>query len=219
MEVLVPQSCLTLCNPMDCSLSSSSVHVILQARMLDWVAVPFSRWSSCSSDWTLVSWIAGRYFTIWVMAWMTHNWNQDCQRNSNSLRYADDTTLMAESEEELQSLLMMLKQENEKASLKLNIQKTKIRPFLVDQWMGVSRPMQGTWVWYLVLEDPTSLGATKPLCHGCWAHAPRASALQQEKPPQWEICAWQLETSSHSLQLEKSLMQQRRPSATRKYIN
>ena len=77
---------------------------------------------------------------------MTHNWNQDCQRNSNSLRYADDTTLMAESEEELQSLLMMLKQENEKASLKLNIQKTKIRPFLVDQWMGVSRPMQGTWV-------------------------------------------------------------------------
>ena len=77
---------------------------------------------------------------------MTHNWNQDCQRNSNSLRYADDTTLMAESEEELQSLLMMLKQENEKASLKLNIQKTKIRPVLVDQWMGVSRPMQGTWV-------------------------------------------------------------------------
>ena len=67
-------------------------------------------------------------------------------RNINNLRYADDTTLMAESEEELQSLLMMLKQENEKASLKLNIQKTKIRPFLVDQWMGVSRPMQGTWV-------------------------------------------------------------------------
>ena len=56
---------------------------------------------------------------------MTHNWNQDCQRNSNSLRYADDTTLMAESEEELKSLLMKLKEESEKAGLKLNIQRLK----------------------------------------------------------------------------------------------
>ena len=48
------------------------------------------------------------------------------RRNINNLRYADDTTLMAESEEELQSLLMKVKEENEKAGLKLNIQKTKI---------------------------------------------------------------------------------------------
>ena len=47
-------------------------------------------------------------------------------RNINNLRYADDTTLMAESEEELKSLLMKVKVENEKVSLKLNIQKTKI---------------------------------------------------------------------------------------------
>ena len=47
-------------------------------------------------------------------------------RNINNLRYADDTTLMAESEEELQSLLMKVKEESEKAGLKLNIQKTKI---------------------------------------------------------------------------------------------
>ena len=47
-------------------------------------------------------------------------------RNINNLRYADNTTLMAESEEELQSLLMKVKEENEKAGLKLNIQKTKI---------------------------------------------------------------------------------------------
>ena len=47
-------------------------------------------------------------------------------RNSNSLRYADDTTLMVESEEELKSLLMKVKEESEKAGLKLNIQKTKI---------------------------------------------------------------------------------------------
>ena len=48
------------------------------------------------------------------------------RRNINNLRYADDTTLMAESEEELKSLLMKAKEENEKAGLKLSIQKTKI---------------------------------------------------------------------------------------------
>ena len=57
---------------------------------------------------------------------MKHSWNQDCGRNINNLRYADDTTLMAESEEELKSLLMKVKEESEKVDLKLNIQKTKI---------------------------------------------------------------------------------------------
>ena len=47
-------------------------------------------------------------------------------RNTNNLRYADDTTVMAESEEELKSLLMRVKEESEKAGLKLNIQKTKV---------------------------------------------------------------------------------------------
>jgi len=51
-----------------------------------------------------------------------------CRRNINNHRYADDTTLMVESEEELKSLLMKLKEESEKAGLKLNIQKTKIMP-------------------------------------------------------------------------------------------
>ena len=49
------------------------------------------------------------------------------RRNINNLRYADDTTLMAESEEELKSLLMKVKEESEKVGLKLNIQKTKIK--------------------------------------------------------------------------------------------
>jgi len=48
------------------------------------------------------------------------------RRNSNNLRYADDTTLMAESEEELKSLLMTVKEDSEKALIKFNIQKTKI---------------------------------------------------------------------------------------------
>ena len=49
-------------------------------------------------------------------------------RNFNNLRYADDTTLLAESEEELKSILMKVKEESEKVGLKLNIQKTKIMP-------------------------------------------------------------------------------------------
>ena len=54
------------------------------------------------------------------------SWDLFFERNINNLRYADDTTLMAESEEELKSLLMKVKEESEKVGLKLNIQKTKI---------------------------------------------------------------------------------------------
>ena len=56
-------------------------------------------------------------------------------RNINNLKYADDTTLMAESEEELKSLLMKVKEESEKVGLKLNIQKTKIMASdLITSW-------------------------------------------------------------------------------------
>ena len=56
-------------------------------------------------------------------------------RNINNLRYADDTTFMAESEDELKSLLMKVKEESEKVSLKLNIQKTKIMASgLITSW-------------------------------------------------------------------------------------
>ena len=66
MHVLVAQSCPTLCSPMDCSLPGTSVHGILQARVLEWVAIPFSRGSSRPRDQTWVSHIAGRFFTVWV---------------------------------------------------------------------------------------------------------------------------------------------------------
>ena len=65
-EVKVSQPYLTLCNPMDCSLSGSSVLGILQARMPKWAAVSFSRGSSQPRDWTQVSCIAGRFFTVWA---------------------------------------------------------------------------------------------------------------------------------------------------------
>ena len=58
------QSCLTLCDPMDCSLPGSSVHGILPARVLEWVAISFSRGSSQPRDRTQVSHIVGRGFTV-----------------------------------------------------------------------------------------------------------------------------------------------------------
>ena len=63
---LVTQWCPTLCDPVDCSPPSSSVHGILQARILEGVAISFSRGSSQPRDWTQVSCIAGRFFTIWA---------------------------------------------------------------------------------------------------------------------------------------------------------
>ena len=63
---LVTQLCLTPCNPIDCSLSGSSVHGILQAIILEWVAISFSRGSSRPRDQTWVSSTVGRFFTIWA---------------------------------------------------------------------------------------------------------------------------------------------------------
>ena len=72
--VLVTQSCLTLCDPTDGSPPGSSVHGILQARILGWVAIFFSRGSSWFKDQTQVSCMSGRFFTVWATreAWQTH---------------------------------------------------------------------------------------------------------------------------------------------------
>ena len=65
---LVAKSCLTLCDPRYCSLPGSSVHGILQARILEWVAIFFSRGSSWPRDWTQVSCIRGRFLIVWATA-------------------------------------------------------------------------------------------------------------------------------------------------------
>ena len=62
----VAQSCPTLCDPMDCSLPGTSLHGILQARVLAWVASSFSRGSSRPRDQTQVSHIPGRHFNLWA---------------------------------------------------------------------------------------------------------------------------------------------------------
>ena len=66
MKALGTQSCLNPFNPINYRPPGSSVHGILQARMLEWAAIPFSRGSSQPREWTQVSRMAGRFFTVWA---------------------------------------------------------------------------------------------------------------------------------------------------------
>ena len=76
------------------------------------------------------------------------------RRNINNLRYADDTTLMAEMEEELKSLLMKVKEESEKVSLKLNVQKTKIMASgPVTSWQIVGETVQTVRDYFFGLQN------------------------------------------------------------------
>ena len=68
-KLLVAQSCQTLCNPIDCSPPGTSVHGILQARILEWVAISVSKRSSPPRDRTQVFCITGRFFTSWATKW------------------------------------------------------------------------------------------------------------------------------------------------------
>ena len=94
--VLSPQSCPNLCNPMDCSPPVSFAMRILQARILEWVAMPSSRGSSQPRDRTQVSCIASRFFTIWAtrrlsLTWAVREWSWGCQvrsQNGKSLKVA-----------------------------------------------------------------------------------------------------------------------------------
>ena len=74
-ESEVSQSYLTLSDPMDCSLRGSSVHGTFQARILEWVAIFFSRVSSQSRNRTWVSWIAGGFFTVWATRSLEWRWD------------------------------------------------------------------------------------------------------------------------------------------------
>ena len=78
VKMFVTQLCPTLYAPMDCSPHVFSIQGILQATILDWVAIPFYRGSSQPRDWTWISCIAGRFFTVWAIRdpkAKTHRWN------------------------------------------------------------------------------------------------------------------------------------------------
>ena len=66
-SVLILQSCRTLCKLTDCSLPGSSAYGMLQARIMEWVVIPFSRGPSWPRDWTQVFCIAGKFFTTWAI--------------------------------------------------------------------------------------------------------------------------------------------------------
>ena len=84
-------------------------------------------------------------------------------RNNNNLRYADDTTLMVESEEELKSLLIKVKEESEKVGLKLNIQKTKIMACSpITSWQIDGETME-------IVRD-IILGGSRITADGDWSH-------------------------------------------------
>ena len=111
-ESEVAQSCPSLHHPMDCSLPGFSFHGIFQARVLEWGAIAFSKQThhkitnwNCNQKYSSKQKPRSRQLHSWILPKIQRrsNWNKDCQRNINNLRYADDTTLMAESEEELKA--------------------------------------------------------------------------------------------------------------------
>ena len=89
-----------------------------------------------------------------TLGWKKHSWIKISGRNINNLRYAEDTTLMAESEEELNSLLMKVKVESEKAGLKLNIQKTKVAASSsITSWQINEETMEIMRLYFLGLQN------------------------------------------------------------------
>ena len=80
----VAQSCLILCDPVDCSLPGFSVHGILQAGVLEWVAISFSRGSSRPRDWTQVSRIGGRRFNLWATGKALQNYAETSSHTSQN---------------------------------------------------------------------------------------------------------------------------------------
>ena len=93
--VLVTQLYPTLCDPMDCSPPGSSVHGILQARILAWVAIQFLRGSSWPRSQTRVSRIAGRFFTVYHNRFISSNWrsNYSFQARGNHSVFLPDSSL------------------------------------------------------------------------------------------------------------------------------
>ena len=85
VKVFIAQLCLTLCDPMGCNLPGSSVHGILQAKILEWIAISFSRGSSQPRDPKPRSCIAGRFFSIWATKEALVDYNKIEERKDTSI--------------------------------------------------------------------------------------------------------------------------------------
>ena len=123
-EILTDVLCLvaqlhpTLCDAMDCSPPGSSVHGLLQARILEWVAVPSPRGSSQLRDWIQVSHIAGRFFTVWA----TRGALKQIHVYKNHFKI---------------SMKQIIYEENSLSKLFLEIQETQNETKYVRNWRGV----------------------------------------------------------------------------------
>ena len=99
-KVLVAQLCPSVCDPMDCSPPGSSVHGTLQAAILEWVAIPFSRGSFQPRDWTWVFCTTDIFFTIWAtreaLYWLLRAqiWRQDMEATKMSISRRTDWKAM-----------------------------------------------------------------------------------------------------------------------------
>ena len=85
----VIQSCPTLCDPVDCSPPSSSVHGTFQAGILEWVAISFSRGSSQLRDWTWVSCITGGCFTLWAITSLLNGMSETSGNDCVGVNYVE----------------------------------------------------------------------------------------------------------------------------------
>ena len=126
--VLVAQTCLTLYNLMDCSPPGSSIHGDSPGKSIGVVCQALFQ-GICPTQGSNPGLPPCRQILYLGRIILSHVGSPGIKitgKNISKLRYADDTTLMAESKEELKSLLMKVKEENEKTGWKLNIQKTKV---------------------------------------------------------------------------------------------
>ena len=97
-------SCLVMsipCDPMDCGLPGSLIHGILQARILEWVAIPFSRGSSWPRNWIQISCIAGRFFTMWAIREVLFIYKciLKTEQNTKTRRWMEEDTKLDDSPE------------------------------------------------------------------------------------------------------------------------
>ena len=138
LKALVAQLCLTLSYPMDCSPPGSSVHGTLHVRILEWVAILFSRGSSWPRDWAWVSCIAGRFFTIWATREAhLYKWKHTIETQTyHTLVY--QTALISPT----------ITKDIKSVECKIMGQGSS----LVVQWLRICLATQGTWVQPLIGE-------------------------------------------------------------------
>ena len=89
---------------------------------------------------------------------------------------------------------------------------------VVVQWLRICLPVQGTWFWSLVQEDPTCCGADKPVCHGYWAHTLELMSHIQREPVccnSWSTCTWSLCSPTREATARRRLHKARKSSPCR----